>query len=78
MLRPGNLRRESQKGFLDANSYPAQKEKIVDNKKRIGVTLTECFCKKEIGFSIAECLPVGKAKKEIFANAGAKRNSIAH
>jgi hypothetical protein len=76
--RRRNLRRESQKGFLHANSYSAQKEKIVHHKKRIGITVAECVTEKETCLSIAERFSLAETKKEIFANAGAIRNSIAN
>src|SRR4029453_5502382 len=78
-LRRRNRWREDQKDSFhgDANSHSAQKEKIVDKKKRIRGTLAECFGKKEIGFSIAESHPAGETKKEIFAPPEPNRDSVA-
>jgi hypothetical protein len=75
-LRRRKRRPENQKDFFDAdaNSYSAQKQKIHQNEKGIGSTVTEPFTKREIGFGIAECVTVDKTKEEIFARAGAKRN----
>src|SRR4029453_1405364 len=78
-LRRRNRWREDQKDSFhgDANSHSAQKEKIVDNKKRIRGTLAECFGKKEIGFSIAECHPVDETKKKNFPPPAAQREHVA-
>jgi len=73
-------RRKNQKDifYSDANSNSAQKEKIGDNKKRIGVAFADSVEKKEIRLPIAGCVSNGESKKEVFARAGAERNSIAN
>jgi len=73
-------RRKNQKDifYSDANSNSAQKEKIGDNKKRIGVAFADPVEKKEIRLPITGCVSNGEGKKEVFAYAGAERNAIAN
>ena len=63
--------------FTDANSYSTQTEKIYHRKKRIGVAFADFVAQKEIRLSIAQRVSVVEGKKEIFAKAGAERNTIA-
>jgi len=73
-------RRKDQKDlfYADANPNSAQKEKIGDNKKRIGVAFADSVEKKEIRLPIADRVSDGEGKKEVFAHPGAQRNAIAN